>query len=303
MSNPKYKYDVAFAFLEKDEHLAIHIIDLIKDKLNTFIYSKKLEDISNTKPKKKIIDVFEKQSRSIVILFSNKWGTTPWTAIEEKAIRNRASLDGFDFLLCIPLDNPPETPKYLPQTRIWSGLSKLGVKGAAIVIEELVLSLKGGSKPELKTNIKTEIKVEPQFEVESSKFLESVSGLEIAALELKKLFLALETEKNKFQKSDKNFPIIYNKSDRKCTVQYGEFSIMFYSQIEKSILLMDLPLYFELQKHESSSNILNILAVEEYHFEVKKVGEYGWIKDADNVLFISSKKLAENSINLLLSQT
>ncbi len=303
MSNPKYKYDVAFAFLEKDELLAIHIIDLIKDKLNTFIYSKKLEDISNTKPKKKIIDVFEKQSRSIVILFSNKWGTTPWTAIEEKAIRNRASLDGFDFLLCIPLDNPPETPKYLPQTRIWSGLSKLGVKGAAIVIEELVLSLKGGSKPELKTNIKTEIKVEPQFEVESSKFLESVSGLEIAALELKKLFLALETEKNKFQKSDKNFPIIYNKSDRKCTVQYGEFSIMFYSQIEKSNLLMDLPLYFELQKHESSSNILNILAVEEYHFEVKKVGEYGWIKDADNVLFISSKKLAENSINLLLSQT
>ncbi len=303
MKNTNYKYDVAFAFLEKDEPLAIQINDLIKDTLSTFLYSKKLEDLSNTKPEKTFIDVFERQSRIIVVLFSYKWGTTPWTAIEEKAIRNRASVEGFDFLLCIPLDNPPETPKYLPQTRIWSGLSKLGVKGAAIAIEELVLSLKGGSKPELKTNTKTQIKIKPQFEVESSKFLESVSGLEIAALELKKLFLALETEKNKFQKSDKNFPIIYNKSDRKCTVQYGEFSIMFYSQIEKSNLRMDLPLYFELQKHDTSSNTLNILAVEEYHFEVKKVGVYGWIKDADNDLFISSKKLAEDSITLLLSQT
>jgi hypothetical protein len=202
MRDSDYKYDVAFAFLEKDEPLANQINDLIKDKLSTFLYSKKLEDLSNTKPEKTFIDVFERQSRIVVVLFSNKWGPTPWTAIEEKAIRNRASVEGFDFLLCIPLDNPPETPKYLPQTRIWTGLSKLGVKGAAIAIEELVLSLKGGSKSKQITNKRTELKIEPQFEVERSKFLESVSGLEIAALELKKLFIALEAEKNKFQKSD-----------------------------------------------------------------------------------------------------
>ena len=303
MRDSDYKYDVTFAFLEKDEPLANQINDLIKDKLNTFLYPKKLEYLPNSKLEKTFIDVFERQSRIVVVLFSNKWGTTPWTALEEKAIRNRASLEGFDFLLCISLDNPPDTSKYLPQTCIWTGLSKLGVNGAAIAIEVLVLSLRGGSKPELKTNAKTEIKIKPQFEVESSKFLESVSGLEIATLELKKLFIAIETEKNKFQKSDKNLPLIYNKSDRKCTVQYGEFSILFYSQIEKSNMLVDLPLYFELQKHESTSNALNILTVEEYHFEVKKVGEYGWIKNADNDLFFSSKKLAENSINLLLSQT
>jgi hypothetical protein len=303
MSDSKYKYDVAFAFLDKDEPLANQINDLIKDKVSTFLYSKKSEDSLNTKLEKTFIDVFERQSRIIVVLFSNKWGTTPWTAIEEKAIRNRASLEGFDFLLCIALDNPPETPRYLPQSQIWTGLSKLGVKGAAIAIEEHVPSLGGRSKEVLKKNIRTEIKNEPGFEVESSKFLESVSGLEIATLELKKLFLALETEKNKFQKSDKNFPISYQKSDRKCTVEYGLYSIMFYSQTEKSNLLMDLPLYFELQKHDSSSNKLNILAVEEYHFEVKKVGEYGWIKDVDNGQFISSKKLAEDSIKLLLSQT
>ena len=303
MSDYNYKYDVAFAFLDKDEPLANQINDLIKDKYSTFLYPKKLEDSSNSKSEKILSDVFEKQSRGIVVLFSNKWGTSPWTAIEEKAIRNRASLEGFDFLLCIALDNPPETPKYLSQTQTWTGLSKSGVKGAAVVIEELVSSLKGATKDELKISIRKDSKRIPQIEVESSKFLESVSGLEIATLELKKLFIALEAEKNKFQKSDKNFPIRYSKSDRKCIVEYGLYSIMFYSQTEKGNMLVDLPLYFELQKHDSSSNRLNILAVEEYHFEVKKVGEYGWIKQADNDHFISSKKLAEYSISLLLSQT
>ena len=111
MKNDDYKYDVAFAFLKKDEHLANQINYLIKDKLNTFLYSKRLEDIANKKPEKTFIDVFGKQSKIVVVLFRNKWGTTPWTKIEEKAIRNRALEEGFNFVLFIPLDDPPTTPK------------------------------------------------------------------------------------------------------------------------------------------------------------------------------------------------
>ena len=65
---------------------------------------------------------------------------------------------------------------------------------------------------------------------------------------------------------------------------------------------MDSYLYFELQKQGGSSNDPQILAIEEYHFEVKKVGVYGWIKDVDSNSFISSKELAEESIKLLLTQ-
>ena len=66
---------------------------------------------------------------------------------------------------------------------------------------------------------------------------------------------------------------------------------------------MDSPLYFEIQKREGSSNELNILDVEEYHFEMKKVGVYGWIKNQKSDSFISSKQLAEESISKLLNQT
>ena len=126
MKNDDYKYDVAFAFLKKDEHLANHINYLIQNKLNTYLYSKKHEDVADKVREKTFIEVFGNQSRSVVVLYRNKWGTTPWTRIEEKAIRNRALEEGFNFVLFIPLDDPPTTPKYLPNTRIWESLSQRG---------------------------------------------------------------------------------------------------------------------------------------------------------------------------------
>jgi hypothetical protein len=250
-----------------------------------------------------LLDVFKKQSRCVIIFYRNKWGTTPYTAIEEKAVRTRISEEGNDNLLVISLDNPPVVPKYLSKTQIWTELAQAGINGTAAFIEEQVKALGGGLSEELPLDVGIEIKKEPRFEVESSKFLESISGLEIAVIELKKLFSALETEKNKITESDNSISLKYKRDETNCAIQYGDFSIRFYLQTEKSNLLMDSPLYFEMQKQDNTSNGLNILAVEEYHFELKKVGVYGWIKVVDSDSFISSKQLAEDSIKLLLSQT
>ena len=301
MKNINYKYEVAFSFLDKDEHLANQINDLIKDKFSTFLYSKKLEDLSNTKHEKTFMNVFRMQSKIVVVLFRNKWGTTPWTRIEEDAIRNRAFDEDQNFLLFIPLDDPYTIPKYLPKVFILKDLAKLGIKGAANVIEQRVQLVKGKSKAETIKNDDSRIEIVPQFEVERSRFLESINGFEIAELELKKLFTALKNSKNKIEESKKSISLGFQQKHRNCIVEYGEFSIRFYLQPAKNNP-MDSYLYFELQKQGSSSNEPNILAVEEYHFEVKNVGEYGWIKDVDSDSFISSKHLAEESIKILLIQ-
>lgn len=303
MDNIAHKYDIAFSFLEKDEHLANQINDLIKDTYNTFLHSKKFEDSSNTKHEKTFIDVFGKQSKMVVVLFRNKWGTTPWTKIDENTIRNRAFDEDQNFLLFIPLDNPYKIPKYLPKVFIWNDLAKAGIKGAADIIEERIRLLTDKSKAESPKHLKTKNEIILQFEVESSKFLESVSGLEIADVELKKLFSALEIEKNKITANDKSIFLSYKRENRICVVEYGEFSIKFYLQPGKNNLHMDSPLYFELQRQAVSSNEPEILGAEIYHFELKKVGVYGWIKNDDGDSFISSKQLAEDSIKLLLSQS
>ncbi len=303
MKNTFYKYDVAFAFLQRDEPLAYQINYLIKDRFSTFLYSKKQENLTDADIEIKFSDAFGKQSRVVIVLYRNKWGTTPWTAIEEKTIRNRASEQGFDFVLFIQLDETDAIPKYLPQSRLWKDISKSGVRGAANVIEELVLSLGGGIKEDMPIILETEAKNEPNFEVEKSKFLEAVSGLEIAELELKKLFNALENEKKRITETDKNINLTIKKDQRNFILSYGNFSIRFYLQSKSSNLLMDSPLYFEIQKREGLSGELNILDVEEYHFEMKKVGVYGWIKNQKSDSFISSKQLAEESISKLFNQT
>ena len=208
MKNTNYKYDIAFTFLEKDEPLVNQINNLLKDKFKTFLNSKKQEYKDDLEREMLLLDVFKKQSRCVIIFYRNKWGTTPYTATEEKAVRTRISEEGNNNLLVISLDNPPVVPKYLSKTQIWTELAQAGINGTAAFIEEQVKALGGGSSEELTLNTVTEIKNEPRFEVESSKFLESVSGLEIAVIELKKLFSALETEKIKLQKVIRVFRLL-----------------------------------------------------------------------------------------------
>jgi hypothetical protein len=87
--------------------------------------------------------VFGEKSRFVALLYRAGWGETPWTRVEKNAIQNRTLQEGHDFLLCIPLDQPPTPPKWIPRNRIWIGLDRWGVDGAASVIEARVQELGG----------------------------------------------------------------------------------------------------------------------------------------------------------------
>ncbi|MER9236230.1 hypothetical protein NKI56_29975 [Mesorhizobium sp. M0622] len=64
------------------------------------------------------------------------------------AIRTRAFEHGFDFTVFIPTESKPSTPAWLPPTRLYVGLDRWGVEGAAAVIEQRVIDAGGISRPE-----------------------------------------------------------------------------------------------------------------------------------------------------------
>ena len=66
----KYKYEVAFSFLQADEPIAYQINDLIQDRIETFLYSKKQEELGGTDGEKKFNEVFYKEENVITV--------TPW---------------------------------------------------------------------------------------------------------------------------------------------------------------------------------------------------------------------------------
>src|ERR1017187_8158044 len=143
MDERKYEYDVAFSFLAQDEPIAVQLNDLLQSRLRTFVYSGRQDEVAGTDGEKTFNAVFGEQSRLVVVLYRNGWGQTPWTRIEETAIRNRAFDQGYDFVKFVPLDENLSVPKWLPRTQLWLGLKRWGAAGAVSVIEARVQELGG----------------------------------------------------------------------------------------------------------------------------------------------------------------
>lgn len=140
---PVFDYDVAFSFLANDESIALQINDALKGTFATFLYSEQQKKLAGTDGEATFNSVFGLKSRSVVILYREDWGKTPWTRIEETAIRKRAYESGYDFALLVPLDKPPTKPQWFPQSRLWIGFERWGIEGAAAVIEARVQQLGG----------------------------------------------------------------------------------------------------------------------------------------------------------------
>lgn len=138
-----YQYDVALSFLAEDEPLATQLASILGERHRVFLYSRKQEQLAGTDGEKTFNDVFAKQARVVVVLYRQGWGQSPWTRIEETAIRNRAFEDGYDFALFAPPDDKPSVPPYVPKNRLWIGLARFGVNGAASVIDARIQELGG----------------------------------------------------------------------------------------------------------------------------------------------------------------
>lgn len=187
-----YKYDVALSFLKEDEELATSLNDLIQNRLSTFLYSKRQGEIVGTDGEETFNKVFGSDSRIVVVLYRGKWGTTPWTRIEETAIRNRAFNEGYDFTIFIPLESPPKPPPWLPKTRIWADLERLGVQGAVSIIEDRVKEAGGTSHEETVEERATRLKQQMDKERKRKAFLNSADGVKSASEEFTRLATQVE---------------------------------------------------------------------------------------------------------------
>ncbi|MGJ4748719.1 hypothetical protein ACQV5M_20325, partial [Leptospira sp. SA-E8] len=85
-----YKYNVAFSFLAQDEPVATQLANLLQDRHSVFLYSREQERLAGRDGESAFNEVFSKEARVVVILYRQGWGKSPWTRIEETAIRNRA---------------------------------------------------------------------------------------------------------------------------------------------------------------------------------------------------------------------
>lgn len=180
MEPSEHQYDVALSFVAQDELLATQLADQFEGRLRIFLYSRRQEQLAGTDGEKTFNEVFAKQSRLVVVLYRDSWGQTPWTRIEETAIRNRAFEEGYEFVIFIPLDEKPSVPKWLPRTQLWVGLARWGIPGAASVIDARFQELGGEPKSETLEHRAARIERALNYEKRREQFLGSDAGVRTA---------------------------------------------------------------------------------------------------------------------------
>ncbi len=145
----EFEYDVAFSFCAIDEGVATQLNDLLSPRLKTFIYSERQREIAGTDGQESFGQVYGKTARLVVVLFRPEWGETRWTRVERDAIKNRSLDDGWDFTTFVPTVDRPQMPPWLPKTRLYVGLQRWGIEGAAAAIESR--ATERGSNPHEET--------------------------------------------------------------------------------------------------------------------------------------------------------
>lgn len=301
-----YTYDVAFSFLEKDKEIVIGINKLVEGRISTFLYSRKQGEIAGKDGEEVFNRVFGKETRLVVVIYDLEWGKTPWTRIEETAIRNRGYLEGYDFTLFIITKSGLQPPKWLPKNRLWVGLERHGIKGAAVVIEARVQEL-DGEVHELTAVDKAKQKaMEIEFEHTRQDFLRSQGGMDAAYKEVTKLFLELKEILTQIESQNLKFTIDGN--DRELMIYssgytlFLHWSVQYANSLDSSV--------FRVQLFKGSIPYKNRMPFEEpkrleeesYYFDMLMPEQYGWRFRKFDGEFLKTGQLISRSMEKIMDR-
>jgi hypothetical protein len=302
MEIKEYKYDVAFSFLKEDENLAQEINSALKDKTKTFLYSKHQDIIAGTDGEETLNKIFSEEARVVVVLYRQGWGNSPWTRIEETAIKNRALVEGYEFTLFIPLDEPPSVPSYLPKTYIWFGIHKYGIQVALSVIESKIQSEGGKIKIETPEDIAKRIKDDEVFNQKRLAFLHSEKGVESFRLEVKRLFELIKNQMELIQKDLGGFPIGFEEKNRECHVSSYGYTLMFYWEYNYRNSLEASGLRFTLKIPNRYDKPPTIISEYNFNFDLVPPEQIVWMLKSNRKKYFTSEELVSFSFGILLKQ-
>lgn len=187
------KYDVAISFLSKDAAIAAAIHQKLSEGLKVFFYPRNQEQLAGTDGMESMRKPFLDDSRIVVVLYRELWGKTPWTRVEETAIKDGCLQHGWQRLFFVVLDSGDTLPVWLPQTHVRFNYSDFGLEQAVGAIKARVQE-NGGQYAPLTPAKRAEIfKAEELFRRDKAR-MNSAEGIEKILDSLAELFRHIERQ-------------------------------------------------------------------------------------------------------------
>ena len=309
----KYIYDVAISFLNDDIDIARKINNRLSETYNTFVYFDRQKEIVGVDGEIKFNEVFGIQSRIVVVLYRDTWGSTPFTRIEETAIKNRGFEEGYDFLIIAKLDDESEVPQYYPKPRIWAHFPQLGYEGLVSSIEH---KIKGNNEAKHDLNaieLIERMNTEKGIAEDKDQLLNSIDGVERSINERDKLYDSLKDLAEvinskpgdiKFSVQKSPYGICYLTLHRLETSFIYELSLAWFPESGNSLNNTYLYLYVARRPFYSTSRSRDseIVLSEKFIFDLELPDNYGWRSTDKSHDIHTSQKLADYCIRLLIEE-
>jgi hypothetical protein len=294
MKDVGFQYDVAFSFLADDESLAVQMADRLRERYQVFLYSERQRELAGKDGVEKFSEVFREKARVFVVLFSEGWGKTKWTRIEETAIKERALDKGWEFLVVVFLGTA-NAPVWLPITKIWFGLERFGISGAVAVVDARIQDQGGISGDETPSEKAYRLAKDEKLKAERKEFLESPDGFHLAQKELSSLFNYIRDEVARIKSSQNVIHIDFNlKSPDECNVRSSRrnfvmiWSKQFANSLQYSALIVRE--FKEAYWGDDSSET-------RHYFVLDDDGNPAWIEKNRHERLYSTKELAFKYLN------
>ena len=302
----EYIYEVGFSFLKQDEAIAYDLNDHIQDRLSTFIYSKKQEELGGTDGEKKFNTVFYEECRVVVVLYRDGWGETPWTRIEEAAIKNRAFDKGWDFLLFVNLDSNSSLPTWIPRTYIWLDYQRFKTEGAIAVIDQKVKETGGTSRQETIAEAAERLKRSRKAEKERALFLKSQEAVTVANRELRIIIEKLKVLKPIIEDTETCLDLATSERANLPMYEFGfggyylcfNNSSPFEYNIENGVLKVTL---YEKSGHQHIDYKEQVYKQTTLRFDRDLIGNNGWSDHKTGKTFLTTDELIDKWVKQFIS--
>lgn len=250
-------------------------------------------------------DPFRNESRLNVVLYRPRWGTTPWTAVEEAAIKDSCLETGFKSLFFFVIEPSAYLPKWLPETHVRFNYADFSLEQAVGAIKARVQERGGHFRPLTPSRKAELLQAEEDYRRDKSYLL----SLETAIFkEVGSLFAAI-IEQCKEVNAGGHFEIghrvhiQYREVEQYCTIGQDQVSQSVSWLRRYAGSLQDAALTIRefdqlLLLPPQQQQFLNPQVVMETKYlpDLSRAREYGWRREHSDESFIASKDLASQFV-------
>ncbi len=306
MSIDNPSYDVALSFLSKDEVIAHAFHQRLAEGLQVFFFPRNQDELAGTDGLESMRKPFFEDSRVMVVLYRDGWGSTPWTRVEETAIKDACLEHGWERLCFVVLDRSSKPPKWLPTTHVRFNYEEYGLEQAVGVIKARVQERGGQNKRLTPLRRAQLLDAEEAFRADKAR-MNTQEGLNSILKSIDELFQEIEKhckDLNENGRSEIRCAVNFRRGQnyQACTLTDGQVSLNIFWR-QKYVNSLD---GTALQIREYSGNLIippghvrikdpDVIQLKEYSPDLSFAREYGWTQKGAPQ-FVSSNVLAEKCV-------